>query len=84
MDWSLTPWLGLLALLLLLLLHLATRLPASFPPGPPSLPLLGSYPFLPGTGAEKFFSDKVSGQLSCLARGCVPPSFGRRRESLCY
>ena len=31
-----------------------------FPPGPPSLPVVGSLPFLPGTGTEKFVSDHVT------------------------
>ena len=45
----------LIALLGRLLLHLLRR-PPGFPPGPPALPLLGSLPLLPGTGAEKLVS----------------------------
>ena len=34
--------------------------PPLFPPGPPSVPVLGSLPFLPGRGVEKFVSEYVS------------------------
>ena len=36
------------------------RKPPRFPPGPPTLPLIGSLPFLPGTGTEKFVSEHVA------------------------
>jgi hypothetical protein len=68
-DWSLGSlvpgWsLGLLLLLLLLLRRLAAR-PALFPPGPTSLPLIGSYPFLKGEGVERFLGRQVMGRMRC-------------------
>ena len=51
-----------LALVLLfrwLLTQLRMRRPPRYPPGPPTVPLLGSLPFLPGRGVEKFVSEYV-------------------------
>ena len=48
--------------LVLLFKWIISRLqkPPLFPPGPPSVPVLGSLPFLPGRGVEKFVSEYVS------------------------
>ena len=45
--------------------------PPKFPPGPPAIPLVGSVPFLPGTGIERFVSDYVSsfGPVTGLVTG---------------
>jgi len=65
----------LLGLLLLLLLFLLlTSRPPNFPPGPPSLPIIGSYPFLRGKGLEKFFGAQVCsyGPVTGLYAGSYP------------
>ena len=36
------------------------RKSSKFPPGPPSIPVFGSIPFMPGRGIEKFVSDYVA------------------------
>lgn len=45
--------------------------PPKFPPGPPWLPVLGSAPFLPGSGTEKFVSDYIGsfGPVTGLIQG---------------
>jgi len=45
--------------------------PKKFPPGPPSVPILGSLPFLPGPGIEKFVSDYIAsfGKVTGLVAG---------------
>ena len=45
--------------------------PPKYPPGPPSIPILGSLPFLPGSGTEKFVSDYVAsfGPVTGLIQG---------------
>ena len=50
-----------LGLLLLLLLRLATSKPHLFPPGPPAIPVLGSWPFLWGLKSDKFLGAQVAG-----------------------
>ena len=59
---TVTDLLVTLALVLLfrwLLAQLRMRRPPRYPPGPPTVPLLGSLPFLPGRGVEKFVSEYV-------------------------
>merc|ERR1712032_624695 len=61
MDWPsfvLSLVLGFIFLLLFFHFLLYSR-PSLFPPGPPSLPLLGAYPFLSGNGTEKYFGPEV-------------------------
>ena len=61
MDWPsfvLSLFLGFIFLLLFFYFLLFSR-PSLFPPGPPSLPLIGTYPFLSGNGPEKYFGPEV-------------------------
>ena len=61
MDWPsfvLSLFLGFIFLLLFFYFLLYSR-PSLFPPGPPSLPLIGTYPFLSGNGPEKYFGPEV-------------------------
>ena len=76
MDWPpfvLSLVLGFIFLFLFSYFLLFSR-PSLFPPGPPSLPLLGSYPFLSGNGPEKFFGPEVRRQhlLWKSSFRCVP------------
>jgi hypothetical protein len=34
--------------------------PPNFPPGPPHLPIIGSFPFLSGSGVEKYVGNAVA------------------------
>merc|ERR1712032_988509 len=76
MDWPsfvLSLVLGFIFLLLFFYFLLYSR-PSLFPPGPPSLPLLGAYPFLSGNGAEKYFGPEVCsfGPVTGLYAGSYP------------
>lgn len=51
---------AVLGLLLLLLLRLATSKPHLYPPGPPALPVVGSWPFLWGLKPDKFLGAQVA------------------------
>ena len=53
----------LVTLLFLVLVKLAFKLfgkPPNFPPGPAPLPFIGSAPFLPGSGLEKYVGQAVA------------------------
>ena len=64
----------LLACVILIVIKLITRRPARFPPGPLALPIMGSHPFLPGEGAEKYVSEKITsyGPVTGLYSGTYP------------
>ena len=73
MDWPsfvLSLVLGFIFLLLFFYFLLYLR-PSFFPPGPPSLPLLGAYPFLSGNGAEKYFGPEVRKQHQLSEKGQI-------------
>ena len=50
------------------------RKSSKFPPGPPSVPIFGSLPFMPGRGIEKFVSDYVAsfGPVTGIQAGSYP------------
>ena len=64
----------LLACVILIAIKLLTRRPPRFPPGPLALPIMGSHPFLPGEGTEKYVSEKVTsyGTVTGLFSGSYP------------
>jgi len=64
----------LMTLFLLLMFKLLInwfKKPEKFPPGPPTVPILGSLPFLPGSGIEKFVSEYIAsfGKVTGLVAG---------------
>merc|ERR1712032_420043 len=76
MDWPsfvLSLFLGFIFLLSFFYFLLYSR-PSLFPPGPPSLPLIGTYPFLSGNGPEKYFGPEVCsfGPVTGLYAGSYP------------
>ena len=48
--------------------------PHNFPPGPPHIPIIGSYPFLKGKGVERFVGKAVAkyGPVTGLFCGSYP------------
>ena len=56
----------LLALFLVWIVFLSTRKPKSFPPGPPRLPLIGSIPYLRGSGKKSSLLRGITEQVRCF------------------
>ena len=67
----------LTAFLILLFVKLISKCfqkPKDFPPGPPHLPIIGSFPFLAGRGLEKIVGAEVAsyGPVTGLYAGAYP------------
>ena len=66
--------LALVTCLLIILIKYVFKRPVRFPPGPPHIPIAGSFLFLSGIGVEKYVSPRIAsyGPVTGMFLGSYP------------